>query len=199
MHTDYQNPVLRELRDQQVRFAPRDKKIEQVNRAEKLLGEIEPEGTYSYEFVVHRITDFRPESYPSLKLTGDEAIHDLRLFVEDVSDAANLPAESAGERVLTVEELSKLFKVSTKTISRWRQQGLVSRRFVFDGRKRVGFLQSSVDRFVAGNEDRVHRGSRFSQLSDEEREMIIDVRSPIGARRRLPGRSDPASGRAHQP
>ena len=174
MHTDYQNPVLRELRDQQVRFAPRDKKIEQVNRAEKLLAEIQPEGVYSYEFVVHRITDFRPESYPSLKLSGDEAIHDLRLFVEDVSDAANLPAEAAGERVLTVEELSKLFKVSTKTISRWRQQGLVSRRFVFDGRKRVGFLQSSVDRFVAGNEDRVHRGSRFSQLSDEEREMIIE-------------------------
>jgi RNA polymerase primary sigma factor len=174
MHTDYQNPVLRELRDQQVRFAPREKKIEQVNRAEKLLGEIEPQGVYSYEFVVHRITDFRPESYPSLKLSGDEAIHDLRLFVEDVSDAANLPAEAAGERVLTVEELSKLFKVSTKTISRWRQQGLVSRRFVFDGRKRVGFLQSSVDRFVAGNEDRVHRGSRFSQLSDEEREMIIE-------------------------
>jgi RNA polymerase primary sigma factor/RNA polymerase sigma factor len=174
MHTDYQNPVLRELRDQQVRFAPRDKKIEQVNRAEKLLAEIEPERTYSYEFVVHRITDFRPESYPSLKLSGDEAIHDLRLFVEDVSDAANLPAEAAGERVLTVEELSKLFKVSTKTISRWRQQGLVSRRFVVDGRKRVGFLQSSVDRFVAGNEDRVHRGSRFSQLSDEEREMIIE-------------------------
>ena len=52
-----------------------------------------------------------------------------------------MPADAAGERVLTVEELSKLFKVSTKTISRWRQQGLVSRRFVFDGRKRVGFLE----------------------------------------------------------
>ena len=155
----------------------REKKIEQVNRAERLLAEIEPEGVYSYEFVVHRITDFRPESYPSLKLSGNEAIHDLRLFVEDVSDAANLPAEAAGERVLTVEELSKLFKVSTKTISRWRQQGLVSRRFVFDGRKRVGFLQSSVDRFVAGNEDRVHRGSRFSQLSDDERGMIIEARA----------------------
>ncbi len=54
--------------------------------------------------------------------------------------------------MLTVEELSQLFKVSTKTISRWRQQGLVSRRFVFDGRKRVGFLKSSVDTFVARND-----------------------------------------------
>ena len=59
-----------------------------------------------------------------------------------------MPADAAGERVLTVEELAKQFNVSTKTISRWRRHGLVSRRFVMDGRKRVGFLQSSVDRFV---------------------------------------------------
>lgn len=174
MHTDYLNPVLRQLRDQQVRFAPREKKLDQANRAERLLGELEPSRTYSYEYLCFRITDFRPESYPGMKLSGDEARHDLRLFVEDVSDAANLPADAAGERVLTVEELSKMFQVSTKTISRWRQQGLVSRRFLFDGRKRVGFLQSSIDRFVKGNEDRVSRGSRFSQLTDEERETIID-------------------------
>jgi len=75
---------------------------------------------------------------------------------------------------LTVEELARQFKVSTKTISRWRRQGLVSRRFVLDGRKRVGFLQSSVDRFVANNVDRVRRGGEFSQLTEEERSTIID-------------------------
>lgn len=173
MHTDYLNPVIRQLRDQQVRFAPREKKIEQVNRAEKLLAELEGRRTYTYEYLCFRITDFRPQLAPELKMTGEEAQHDLRLFVEDLSDAAEVPAEAAGERVLTVEELSKLFQVSTKTISRWRQQGLVSRRFVFDGRKRVGFLQSSVDRFVASNEDRVRRGANFSQLSEQERDKII--------------------------
>jgi len=174
MHADYLNPVMRQLRDQQVRFAPREKKLDQANRAERLLNELDPSRTYTYEYLCYRITDFRPESYPGMKLSGDEARHDLRLFVEDVSDAADLPADSAGERVLTVEELSKLFQVSTKTISRWRQQGLVSRRFLFDGRKRVGFLQSSVDRFVKGNEDRVSRGSRFSQLTEDERDAIIE-------------------------
>jgi RNA polymerase primary sigma factor len=174
MHTDYMNPAIRELRDQQVRFAPREKKIEQVEQAEKLLGELDPQRTYSYEYVCYRITKFRPESYPDLRLTGQEAGHDLRLFVEDVSDAANVPVSSAGEPVLTVEELARQFNVSTKTISRWRRQGLISRRFVMDGRKRVGFLQSSVDRFVAENVERVRRGSEFSQLSDEERATVID-------------------------
>ena len=137
MHSDYRSPVLRQLRDQQVRFAPRDKKVEQADRAEKLLNELEMKRSYPYEYLAYRITDFRPETTPHTLITGDEARHDLGLFVEDVSDAADVPVEDAGEPVHTVEDLSRMFHVSTKTISRWRQQGLVSRRFVFDGRKRV--------------------------------------------------------------
>ncbi|MBU4398104.1 MAG: helix-turn-helix domain-containing protein, partial [Planctomycetes bacterium] len=167
MRKDYLNPAIRQLRDQQVRFAPREKRIEQAAQAERLLSELDPARTYPYEYICFRITNYRPESYPDLKLTGQEASHDLRLFVEDVSDSAGVQAGAAGERVLTVEGLAEQFNVSTKTISRWRRQGLVSRRFVMDGRKRVGFLQSSVDSFVERHRDRVSRGSRFSQLTDE--------------------------------
>jgi len=174
MHSDYINPAIRQLRDQQVRFAPREKKIEQVDQAERLLLEIDPRRTYSYEYVCYRVTNYRPDAYPDLRLSGKEAQHDLRLFVEDVSDAADVAVDAAGEDVLTVEELARQFHVSTKTISRWRRQGLVSRRFVMDGRKRVGFLQSSVKRFVEQNKDRVRRGSQFSQLTEEEKAMIVD-------------------------
>jgi len=174
MHHEYLSPAIRQLRDQQVRFAPREKKIEQVNAAEKLLIELDPKRTYTYEWLCFRVTSFRPEVAANTKFTGRDACHDLRLFVEDLSDAANVAADAAGERVMTVDELARQFRVSTKTISRWRQQGLVSRRFVFDGRKRVGFLQSSVERFVSRNEERVRRGAQFSQLSDDERRSIID-------------------------
>jgi RNA polymerase primary sigma factor len=175
MNTAYLNSTLRQLRDQQVRFAPRDKKVEQVNRAEKLLAELDPKRNYTYEYLCYRITDFRPEASPKVTLSGEAAQHDLRLFVEDVSEAAEVRAEEAGEQVHTVEELSKIFKVSTKTISRWREQGLVSRRFIFNGRrKRVGFLHSSVNRFVKQNKQRVERGERFSQVDAEERGEMVD-------------------------
>lgn len=174
MHTVYLNSVIRQLRDQQVRFAPREKKVEQVNRAEKLLGEIDPKKTYSYEYLCYRITDYRPEAAPPTTMSGLVACHDLRLFVEDVSDAANIRVEDAGEPVHTVEDLTRLFRVSAKTISRWRKQGLVSRRFIFSGRKRVGFLRSSVERFVAVNQERVRRGERFSQLNQNERAAIVE-------------------------
>jgi RNA polymerase primary sigma factor/RNA polymerase sigma factor len=174
MHADYQSSILKELRDQQVRYAPREKKVEQINRAERLLEEIDPSKTYSYEYLCYRITDYRPDAAPSRTMPGAQARHDLRLFVEDVSDAADLHFDEAGEPVHTVDDLSRIFNVSTKTISRWRGQGLVGRRFLVEGRKRVGFLKSSVDRFVAKNRDRIERGERFSQVTPEERDLIID-------------------------
>lgn len=174
MQREYQSPLLRQLSEQQVRFAPTDQKLPQLEAAERLISEIDPQKSYPYEYVCFRITGYRPESFPRTQLGGEQLLHDLHLFVEDLSGAADLRAEDTGEQVLTVEELAKQFNVSTKTISRWRELGLVSRRFVFDGRKRVGFLRSSVDRFVRNNQDRVVRGSRFSQLTDEQRNDIVD-------------------------
>jgi RNA polymerase primary sigma factor/RNA polymerase sigma factor len=164
---------LEQLRNQQVRYAPREKKLEQVSNAEKLLAEIDSRRTYTYEYICYRITRYRPQSSPQETVQGDDLLHDLRLFVDDVSDAANVRVEDASEPVRTVEELSRKFNVSTKTIARWRQQGLVSRRFLFDGRKRVGFLESSVERFVSQNRERIRRSERFSQLSQQERHEIL--------------------------
>ncbi len=174
MHEDYRIALIRELRDHQVRFAPRGKRLEQAERAERLLSELDMARDYPYEFIYFRVTDYRPEENCRKIVRGEDAAHDLRLFVEDVTDSLNLKVEDAAEPVHTVEDLSRMFNVSTKTISRWRDQGLVSRRFVCDGRKRVGFLHSSVERFVARHRDRVRRGERFSQLSSDERTEILE-------------------------
>ena len=91
-----------------------------------------------------------------------------------LNPVAKLPATLAGERLLTVDELARQFRVSTKTVRRWRRYGLVSQRFVLDGRRRVGFLQSTVDRFLVLHQERVRRGTRFSRMTDEERKRIID-------------------------
>ncbi|MCX7666613.1 MAG: RNA polymerase subunit sigma-70, partial [Gemmataceae bacterium] len=54
-------PALKELTDQQVRFAPAPKREEQLGRAIRLLGEIEPKRYYPYQFVCYRLTEYRPE------------------------------------------------------------------------------------------------------------------------------------------
>ena len=68
MHSDYRNPVMRELRDQQVRFAPRNKRYEQVLRAEKLLNEVQSQRSYPYEYICYRITDFRPDAAQEVEI-----------------------------------------------------------------------------------------------------------------------------------
>ncbi|MCY2979853.1 MAG: sigma-70 family RNA polymerase sigma factor [Planctomycetota bacterium] len=181
MNTDYRISLIRELRDQQVRFAPRAKRNEQADRAENLLSELDPGKNYPYDYLFFRVTEVRPDATGYRLIKGDDAVHDLRLFVEDITDSMNLRVEEAAEPVHTVDDLSKMFNVSTKTISRWRDQGLVSRRFLADGRKRVGFLHSSVDRFVSQNKKRVERGERFTQISDTERDDIIDRARRIAA------------------
>ncbi len=174
MHEGYRDSLISQLRDQQVRFAPRVKQLQQAARAEQLLGEIEPKREYAYDFLCFRVTDYRPEKPTRHNIQGIDAQHDLRLLVEDLSEAAEMKVDEVSEPVHTVEDLSRMFNVATKTISRWRDQGLVSRWFVVDGRRRVGFLHSSVERFVERNQDKVNRGKRFSQLTDDEKGEIIE-------------------------
>lgn len=174
MHLTYRHVHLKELRDQLTRFAPRGKKIEQSLLAEKLLSEIAEGRDYSIDYVVFRITNYRPDPATRLTIASADLKHDLRILIEDLFDAADVQIDEPGERVHTVSDLSRQFRVSTKTISRWRESGLVSRKFSVDGRKRVGFLHSSVERFTAANRDKVRRGEKFSQLTDDEKTEIIE-------------------------
>jgi RNA polymerase sigma factor (sigma-70 family) len=175
---DFRVPALGQLAEQQVRFALPGHRQQRMVRAERLFGEIEPGREYPYDYVYFRITDFRTDDYPGLLISGTDLKHDLWLLIDALVKSLPrlepaLATEAPAEPVLTLEELSKKLNVSAKTISRWRNQGLVGRRFLCNGRWQLGFPQSVVERFVATNRDRVERGSRFSQLTDDEKIDIL--------------------------
>src|SRR5215218_7864082 len=172
MGSSYCHPALKQLKEQQARFAPRDERLAQIERAETLLGEIHSEKQYPYEYLWYRIKGYRPETAPDLLLDGSGIRHDLRLFIEDLSGTVGQTAEQAAEPVLTVDAVSRRYNVSTRTVARWRRQGLVARRFIIGGRTKVGFLESSVLRFVEAHREQVDRGTRFRLLSDGERDEI---------------------------
>jgi RNA polymerase primary sigma factor len=168
--TTFKNPALKQLADQQVRFAPVGRRLEQKSRAQLLLAEIEPGRQYPYQFVCFRVTDFRPDSYPDLLIPGGELAHDLGLLIA----ALDVPlVEDASDPLLTLEEVSKQLNVSTKTLRRWRRLGLVGKRVLHRGRHQMAFRRSVLDRFLALHRDRVDRGSRFSQMRDCERQAIL--------------------------
>ncbi|MFN3159481.1 MAG: sigma-70 family RNA polymerase sigma factor [Rubinisphaera brasiliensis] len=170
----YINPAIKQLKDQQVRYAPRQVRLEQIGRAESLMAELQTEQEYEYNKLQTRITDHKSEAYPDLKIEGKVAVHDLAKFVEDLSDSVDLTPGELEEPTITVEELSERFQVSTKTVDRWRTRGLVGRKLKVGSRKRVVFLKSSVDRFVKENAREIRRSSRFSQLTAQDRLEIIE-------------------------
>jgi len=179
MRIQYRNCFFSEFLGTLVNNTPRSVQFHVAAAAERVLTRLTPQQTYRIQSVLQQILDAAPEA-GSAALTstdatasGIDACHDLRQLIEDLTDAAAMPVDAAGEPVHTVENLSKLFDVSTKTISRWRRQGLIGRKFIIDGRKRVGFLKSSVDRFISGNRKQIERGSRFRQMTNQERKQII--------------------------
>jgi hypothetical protein len=93
----YHNPAMKQLADQQVRFAPVPVRMEQVDRAEELALTVDSDRKYSYPDLCETLTKYRAEMYPSLEVTGADLLHDLKCFVEDLSDSANLAADAASD------------------------------------------------------------------------------------------------------
>ena len=138
--TGFKHPALKQLTDQQVRFAPPARRLEQLVRAKGLLAEVEGGKRYPYQYICYRITEFRPDSYPDLLIDGDDLRADLPLLIEALD-----------EPVVSLEELSKRLNVSTKTVRRWARHGLVGRRVVREGRRQVCYQQSVIDRFLTSS------------------------------------------------
>jgi RNA polymerase primary sigma factor len=158
----------------QMEFTPQDARLAQIQSAEELLHAIDPAKAYPWDFLVHRITGYRPRIYTEDLFAGVAIQHDLGLLIEQVSDTLDVRTDQLAEPVLDIDDVCERFNVTSKTIQRWRRKGLPARRFVFaDGKRRVGFLLGSVERFFAGHKDQVTRGMNFSQVSDHEREEIL--------------------------
>jgi len=172
--SQFRHEALKQLTDQQERFAPPARRLEQLGRAERLLAETDPAKNYPYQFVCYRITEFRPETHPDLLIPGKDLQHDLGLFISRLAESMPaLPVEEMREPVLTLDEMSRRLNVTTKTLNRWRKRGLIGLPILFGGRRQVGFLPSLVDPFLNANQDRVEKSGRFSQLTEEEKEAIL--------------------------
>jgi len=158
----------------QLEFSPQNTRAAQLTAAEELLHLLEPAKAYPFDFVVYRITGYHPRVVGEELLTGLALQHDLGLLIERVSDTLGLRTCSEREPVLSIDDVCERFGVTSKTIQRWRRRGLPARRLEFpDGKQRVGFLLSSVERFFSNQRDQVPRGANFALVTAQEYAEII--------------------------
>ena len=182
MNRDYKNAVMKELRDQLVRYAPKDKKVAQMDCAEELLRDIRNEIEYSYKYICLRVTGYQSEIFEDVLMEAADVRSDLLLLIEDLSDSVEISSNSVAEKVWTIDELCRRFNVASKTIARWRKSNLCSRTFLFDGKRRIGFLDSSLEWFIKSNQKHIERSSRFRHLSETEKHQFVQQGRELAAR-----------------
>ena len=91
-------------------------------RAEALHDTLGPDAAYPLEFIAFRLTGFRRDYGDDSLLVGSAVRPDLRLLIDQLSRTLVLPMSEGNAR--TVEQLAADLNVSTKTLSRWRKDGL---------------------------------------------------------------------------
>ncbi len=189
----------------QLRFTPEKKRLKQLDAAEKLFAIIDRNKEYPFEFVCFRITGYHPKSPERSELIkGEELLEDLRVFISKLSGRLARPIAEQNERIYTTEQLAENMSVSTKTIYRWRKQGLIARKFVFDdGIKRFGFTQSKIDEFLNANTSLVSQAKNFSRLTERQKQQIINEAVRLTARtdlsrRRIIEKISDKTGKCHE-
>jgi RNA polymerase sigma factor (sigma-70 family) len=171
----------------QMQFTPTDLRGRQIASAEELLLQIEPAKSYPYDFVLFRVTGYHAKRTSQdiadeTPLSGTDLQHDLGLLIEEVSDSLGQLSEAAEQPVLSIEQVCKQFNVSDKSIQRWRRRGLAARRFVFpDGRNRIGFFVSSVERFFAIYRETAQQTPNFSVVAGDERDQMVQSAQRLAA------------------
>ncbi len=158
----------------QLRFTPEGKRRAQLEAAERLFSLIGGDKQYPYDFVYFHITGFQWKGGTEQEIvSGNDLRDDLQIFITKLSGKLATPVSQAGERVYTVEDLAARFNVASKTINRWRSRGLLARKFIFaDGTRRLGFLDSSVERFAREHPELVACAGQFRRLTDLQRQQV---------------------------
>src|SRR3954466_5219152 len=107
----------------QMPFTPHDSRAVKIDAAEALLHSLDRSKAYPLDFVIYRITGYHPKKVDEGLLAGSALQHDLGLLIEQVSESLDLHTAASSDPVLAIEDVTKKFNVTSKTIQRWRRRG----------------------------------------------------------------------------
>ncbi len=159
----------------QAKFSPEKQKLKQLDACESLLQIVQKDKCYPIDFICYHITGYRPKqkSIEQEMVCHEDLIQDIPVYSEKLSRMMRIPSGNTKGKFYTNASLAKHFRVSEKTISRWRKMGLAGRYLVYpDGRLRLAFSDNVVDTFIRINHKRVEKSASFSQILPVEKHAI---------------------------
>ena len=161
----------------QLSLSPLRLRLDQIRGVERVLGLIQADQAYPFDFVCYHITGYRKRGTvdASHSIPSPALISDLVVLAETITRSSSPAVADLGEPYQSQPEVAESLGVSTKTIRRWRKKGLLGIRVVYeDSVNRLAFLQRTLDRFRRQHGSLISRAAAFSQLSETERGEIVD-------------------------
>lgn len=175
-------PPLRKLRigalddlARQLRFAPPETLRHQLERAEALAADIDPAVNYPEDWVVFKVTGYRPDIESPAIVVGEALLGDISALVERLSAAARVSERDlpAGQ-YLDSAALEKRWSVSRKTVDRYRLRGLIARRVASERSiSRLMFPLAAVERFEKQWGDTIKEAAGFTRMTPELEAIMI--------------------------
>lgn len=166
--------------ERQLRYAPRKALVSQMDAAEELVADVDPVGTYPSDFVTWRITSYRPEAAGTM-FSGSDVIADLAVFVQRLSERVDLRADDGPREALVLSSLARENSVSTRTVQRWRREGLVCHYVDHGDGPVLSCFRDAFDRFQSRGGGRVARAGTFARMDAGEVEAIVEAARSLAA------------------
>ncbi len=166
-------PPLRKLRigalqelARQLRFAPAETSRRQLERAEQLAAEVDPAVNYPEDWVIFRVTGYRPQMDAPAIVVGEALLGDISVLVERLSAAAGIAERDLDPgQYLDSAALQARWNVSRKTLDRYRLRGLIARRVASDSAvSRLMFPLAGVERFEKQWDRDIKNAAGFSRI-----------------------------------
>ncbi len=163
---------------QQVAFVPRDAARRQLESVRTLVSTVRADDLSGWSDVEYKITKFRSEKRPeyvNLQVVGASLARDLNELALRLSARAPEAAADA----YTTSQLARAWKVSERTLHRYRSLGLL---FCWVQRTRmragshtlvVGIRKSDAIAFRQLHARRIERAGAFSRMDDSTRRAIL--------------------------
>ncbi len=167
----------------QLRYAPREALLRNLQRIERLAAEIDPAINYPEDWFIHRITGYRPDLRNPATLVGEALLADLSALAERLSDEARLAPEDLEAPFIGLEQLCERWSVNRKTVERARRRGLIGMRVSAGrGRVRLVFSRESVEAYERAGGAGSGGTPRRQRLTADERRRIIRIAERARAR-----------------
>jgi RNA polymerase primary sigma factor len=182
----YRIGAIADLR-RQLAYAPAEARRRHMLAAEALAETIDDELNYPEDFIIFRITGYRPDAPENpATFVGAALISDLATLVQELSETLDLlPAERA-EPAWPLDELAARIGVSTKTLQRYRKRGLICHYVRFeDHGQRLACFEGSLARFARRHPRLLEQAAGFSRLAPADEGRIVAEARRLRAREGL--------------